>query len=123
MLKSKYALLPIKVDIVSTTIREAINLGLPVVTTITKGTPYMNKEKLTLLLSEIGDYKAMGDNMIRLVNNPDLGDMLIKNSRELADKIWDNSVEMRTLADIYHAVYENFHDGIPIPKELELPTF
>lgn len=123
VIKSKYALLPIKIDIVSTTVREAIMLGLPIVTTITKGTPALNRDKECVLLSEISNYSAMGKNMLRLIEEPNLGEQLVKNAKEFAAKIWDNKKEMRDLADIYHAIFENFHNSTPIPPQLTFAAF
>ena len=40
--KAKFALLPLKVDLIAGTIREAMSNGLPVVTTVTPVTPTLN---------------------------------------------------------------------------------
>ena len=74
--KARFALLPIKTDITSSTIREAFSNGLPVITTITAGTPDLNKNRQCILLSEVGDHQAMADNIIRLADNDALAEML-----------------------------------------------
>lgn len=80
VLKAKVALLPLKVDLISSTIREAMACGIPVVTTITDGTPVLNEEYKTVLLSEKGDYDDMANNVYNLLNDKGLYELLSENS-------------------------------------------
>lgn len=118
VIKSRFALLPVKMDIISSTTREAMYLGLPVVTYITSGTPLLNMEKECVLLAEIGDINKLADNMIRLLKSESLIDKLIKNSREYIDKNFNNEIEARKLKDIYHAVIRHKLNGSAIPHHL-----
>ena len=77
--KSRFALLPLKIDYVSSTIREAMFNGIPVVSSITAGTPLLNGKRESVLLSQVGDYAAMADNMIRLVDDNALAERLRSN--------------------------------------------
>lgn len=122
VVKSRYALLPIKIDIISGTIREALMLGLPVVTFITKGTPHLNSERETVLLSEIGDYGNMAINMLRLKSDKILAGKLIRNGKETSRVFTDNTSGMRLLADTYRAVYEHFHYSKKIPDYMRKTT-
>lgn len=101
--KSKYALIPLKVDLISGTIREAMACGLPVVTTITPATPELNKDRKSVLLSEKGDYKAMADNMIALVENNDLYELLKANGAITVSEKYSN----RIIADKWKKAYYN----------------
>ena len=74
---ARVALLPIKIDFIPGTIREASALGLPIVTSITDGTPLLNEKRNCVLLSEGGDHVSMAENMINLLDNPDLADELV----------------------------------------------
>lgn len=67
--KAKYALLPLKMDFVPNTIHEAMANGLPVVTTITEGTPSLNQPCQRVLLSPQRDFQAMANNMIALLED------------------------------------------------------
>ncbi len=116
--KAKYALVPIKIDIISSTIREAMIFGLPVVTFITHGTPHLNDERETVLLSKIGDYEDMANNMLRVSSDNILADRLVENGRWYCKHFFDNKRGARIVADIWHAVYENFHYGTLIPDKL-----
>lgn len=78
--KSKYALLPIKADIVTGTIREAMASSVPVITNVTPGTPLLNQDRESVLLSEAGDFESMALNMCRLVEDNDLYNALKKNA-------------------------------------------
>ena len=78
--KCRYALLPLKIDLLSGTIRESMANGLPVITTITPETPNWNKKRQCLLLSEKGDFDAMADNICRLIEDPNLSDLLRANA-------------------------------------------
>lgn len=120
--KARYALVPIKIDIISSTIREAMILGLPVITFVTHGTPHLNDERETVLLSEIGDYEGMANNMLKLVSNKELAKKLVENGHLYYRDYMENSKGMRVAADVYHAVYEHFHNGTPIPAELTKTT-
>lgn len=116
--KSRFALLPIKIDILSTTIREAAIMKMPIVTFITKGTPTMNKEKECVLLSEVDDYDAMADNMLKLVDNPELCEALSGNAYEFAQKAFDNELGARSNLDVFKAVYSHFYKGTPLTDEV-----
>ena len=116
--KSRFALVPIRVDTISTTIREAIQMQMPVVTYATKGTPSLNKKSTSVLISEIGDYIEMGKNMVKLVKDKGLQRILVENATAFADTYWDNEKAMRIQAAMYHAVYDHFIHGTEIPSEI-----
>lgn len=89
--KARIALLPIKIDFIPGTIREANALGLPVVTSITEGTPLLNEKRQCALLSKGGDHKAMANNMIRVLDDPTLAEALVQNSYIRLQEAYDNS--------------------------------
>ena len=99
--KSRYALLPIKFDIVSTTIREAMGLGVPVITTITSGTPSLNERRESVLLSAINDHEAMAENMIKLLSDTKLVESLSENALKTVKEQYDNSDTMREWVKTY----------------------
>lgn len=78
--KSKYALLPIKADYISGTIREAMASGVPVITTVTPGTPTLNRDRESVLISNAQDFQSMSDNMCRLIENEQLYSELKRNA-------------------------------------------
>ena len=118
--KSRFALLPLKVDLVSGTIREAMACGLPVVTTITPATPDLNKNKECVLLSEKGDYKAMADNMIRLIEDEEGTDVVRNNALSLIQEMHSNEKDMIKWRAGYYEIVDNFNNGTPFSDDLLL---
>lgn len=118
VVKSRYALVPIKIDLISGTITESIKLGLPVVTFRTKGTPQMNNRGIAVLLSDIGDYDNMALNILMLMEDTVLAETMRCNAKRFISNIWDNRTAVIRLGKVYHAIYENFHNGTTIPHDL-----
>ncbi len=116
--KARYALLPVKLDSIPGTIAEAMMLDLPVVSYITSGTPRLNKYGEAVLLCEINDVEALAKNMIRVMDEPDLVDRLISNSRKYVEIEIDNDRSANNFVRMFYAVYENYHRQVPIPKDL-----
>ncbi len=116
--KSKYALLPLKIDIIPGTIREAMFSGIPVVTTITPGTPTLNEKRESVLISEQGDYQAMAQNMIKLIESPELAQRLRDNGLITVNERWNNSKSMLRLVKAYQAIIDHHRNGKLISAEI-----
>ncbi|RNC64747.1 glycosyltransferase family 4 protein [Proteiniphilum sp. X52] len=115
--ESKFAILPLKVDNISGTIREAMFAGLPVVTTITDGTPLLNEKRQSVLLSKHDDYESMADNMIRLIENPNEGEVLKKNAFITVHEMWDNNHILKKLLKVYECIHQNRIFKKELPSE------
>lgn len=102
--KSRFALLPLKVDYVSSTIREAFACGLPVITTITEGTPALNEQRMTVLLSQQGDYQSMADNMIHLIEDEQLAEQLRSNGIKRVKEMYSNERYVSLWHDAYLSI-------------------
>lgn len=117
--KARFALLPIKMDITPSTIREAFSNGLPVITTITSGTPDLNKNGQCVLLSEVGDHQAMANNIIRLTEDEMLAESLAENGYEYMETfLLSNKQVADTWIEAYKAIIEHYNNGTPIPISL-----
>ena len=116
--KSRFAILPLKIDLISGTIREAMANGLPVVTTITPATPTLNENRKSVLLSEKGDFNNMANNMLDLLNNEEMYKTLQANGYATIRERYDNSIEANLWREAYYAVLENKNNGTPIPSKL-----
>lgn len=101
--KARFALLPLKIDLISGTIREAMANGLPVITTITPSTPKLNEARQSILLSEKGDHKAMAEDMISLLNSKELAESIKANAFLTIKEKFDNE----TFANIWRTQYYN----------------
>jgi glycosyltransferase involved in cell wall biosynthesis len=118
IVQAKYALLPIKIDVVSSTIIESMALGIPVVTYKTSGTPYLNKDKQCVLISNVADTQGLADNMLRLVNNKDFAHTIALNAKEFIEQYYDNTKNVKRLIADYQAIIEHYKYNTPIPEEL-----
>ena len=118
--RSRFALLPLKVDTISGTVREAMAYGLPVVTCITPGTPSLNTKRESVLLSAVGDYKTMADNMVKLVRNPEFAEMIKNNAAITHSETLSNSQIMARWIEAYRAVVDKQRDGSQIPDDILL---
>jgi len=118
--KSRFALLPLKIDLISGTIREAMACGLPVITTITPATPKLNSRRECVLLSDKGDYEAMAKNMMFLLNNKEKAASLMQNSILTIKEMYSNEAFMKGWHNGYYEILENFHNGTPFSEDLIL---
>lgn len=116
--QARYAVLPVKLDVISGTIIEAMILGFPVITYKTTGTPYLNKYGEAVLISDIDDVNSLANNMLRIMKEPELVKKMLSNSKIFIEKEYDNKVNMDKLVNIYKAVYKHYYENEPIPKEL-----
>lgn len=114
----RYALLPVKLDVISSTIIESMALGLPVVTYKTSGTPYLNKDKSCVLISDIGDIQGLADHMVKLLNDGDFANMIKNNAKEFVEKNYNNRKNVKKLIADYRAIIANYKYNAPIPEEL-----
>lgn len=116
--KARFAILPLKIDLISGTIREAMANGLPVVTTITPGTPKLNENRKSVLLSEKEDFNNMASNMLDLHDNEDLYKTLQANGYATVRERYDNGIEANLWREAYYAVLENYKTGEPLTGKL-----
>lgn len=103
--KARFALLPLKIDFISGTIREAVACGLPVVTTITAGTPTLNEKRESVLLSKVGDHEALASNMLRVMESEALANSLVNNALLTVDEMFGNKGWAQKLREEYWKLY------------------
>ncbi len=116
--KSRFAVLPCKMDVVSGTMMQAMYYGLPLVVYKTTGTPGFNAVKECSLISEIGNIEALAENMLLLLDNPIKAEHLKSNAKEYVLRETDNKVIIDRLIADYEAIIEHYHNNTPIPKDL-----
>jgi len=117
--KSRFALLPCKMDNTSGTMTQAMQLGLPIVVYKTTGTPSFNKEKQCALIAEKDNVEELAQHMISLMENPELPQELRKNAREFEEKKASDAKQNGTrLIETFHAIVEKEQHGKNIPQGL-----
>lgn len=115
--KARFALLPNKLDVISSTVIEAILLDLPLVTYRTSGTPFLNKDKETVLLADIGDVEVLAEQMICLLNDPKLANQMKQDAKAFVEREFDNTTSAKRLLSNYKSVINHYHHNIPIPED------
>lgn len=114
--KARFAVLPNKLDIISSTIIEAMLMELPVVTYKTSGSPYLNKNGQTVLLADIGDIEKLGENMQFLLKEPEFANQMKRQAKNFVEKEFNNTESAQRLVSNYKSVIEHHNNNIPIPK-------
>jgi len=116
--KAKYALLPITMDILPGTVREAMANGIVVLTSMTEGTSTLNEKMESALLSPVCDYKKMADDMITVLENPKYAKNLRENAWKIAEERSSNREVIQKWVDSYKACLAYCKEGIPVPSTL-----
>jgi glycosyltransferase involved in cell wall biosynthesis len=70
-----------RLDNMPVSVLEAFASGMPVVSTEPEGMRYLVEHGVTGLLSPPGDASALAQNVIRVMQNPELADRLVANAR------------------------------------------
>ena len=118
VMQARFALLPIKLDVISGTIIQAMRMGLPVITHITTGTPNLNKEKKCVMLSPIDEIPALAANMIEVYENEDLASELRNNSIEYCKREDERkALSARVIIENCYYIIDNYNNHVPIPQE------
>ncbi len=105
--KSRFALLPFKISIVPNTIREAMANGIPVITTVTPGTPELNKTRECVLISPKDDVIDLANKVVNLVENKSLQNQLRDNAFLLEKEKESNADIIGHWIDFYKSVITN----------------
>lgn len=116
--KSRFALLPCKMDYISSTQRQAMYYNLPVVCYKTEGTITINKEKECVLLAENSDVNDLASQMLQLLENREKAVELKNNAKEFSARWNDNDKKTKQMVDVFYAVIDNYRNGTPIPESL-----
>ena len=116
--KSRFALLPCKMDSVASTIRQAMHYELPVVCYKTDGTPKLNEDQECVLIAENGNVEDLATKMLMLLDDDVKANQLRNNAKEFSRRWSDDQRNSQQMSDNFHAVVDHYHNGTPIPAEL-----
>lgn len=116
--KSRFALLPCKMDSVASTIRQAMHYELPVICYKTEGTPKLNQDKECVLIAENGNIEELASKMIQLLSDQEKEVEVRQNAKEYSRRWNDDEGILRQMVDNFYAVVGNYRYGIPVPEHL-----
>ena len=116
--RSRFALLPCKMDTVSSTIRQAMYYELPVICYETDGTPKLNQDKECVMIARNGSVEDLAAKMLILLRNKEKGDELRINAKEFSKRWNDDDRNAQQMVDNFRAIVEHYRHGTPIPASL-----
>lgn len=117
--KSRFAVLPCKLDNTSGTMSQSMQLGLPIVVYKTQGTPSFNKEMECALIAELCDVEDLAQKMMILLEDPERAESLRKNARDFQVQKRKKAEEYgETMINVFNAIEAYYKEGIEIPHEL-----
>ncbi len=116
--KSRFAVLPCKLDHISGTMNQSMRMGLPLVVYETTGTPSFNKEKECVLIAEKGNVEELAQHMLTLMKNPEKAETLRRNAFEMQKERLEYTMHNgeRLLAN-FRAIIDYYRSGTPIPDD------
>lgn len=113
--KSRFAVLPCKLDNISGTMAQAMELEIPIVVYRTAGTPSLNKEKECALIAEHSNVDDLASKMLILMDSPEMADQLRKNAREYQEKVLKESCLFGDkLVKDFKTIIANYYEGAQI---------
>lgn len=116
--KSRFAVLPCKMDNISGTMVQAMQLGLPIVVYETTGTPAFNRNKQCALIAKHSNVEELAAKMQMLMDDSELARVLSINAREYQERKaeLDKQNGIR-LIENFRAIIAHFRNSRPIPQE------
>ena len=116
--KSQFALLPYKLDYISSTTYQAMHYGLPVVCYRTEGTPTLNQDEERVLIAEHGDIEDLASKMLDLLQHPEKAELLRTRAKAYEESRNDGKKLAQQMVNNFRAIINNFKSGEAIPPEL-----
>lgn len=115
--KARYALLPYKLDYISSTTWQAMYYEMPVICYKTMGTPTINKDKECILIADMENVESLAEKMLVLLDNPQKAEELRLNAKEKVDAMNDGKKISDEIVRNFRAIVNHYNNGTPIPKE------
>ena len=115
---AKVALLPVKIESITGTMREAMANGVPVVTTLTWGTPKLNEKRRSALVEIMDDYVSLAQDIVNILEDKELYKELRNNAFKTVEEMYSNKAFAITQNQVYHALIEWKEKGTVIPEAL-----
>lgn len=102
------------------TVRESMQMGMPVIVYRTSSTDVINQEKQRLLTAEMEDVEDLYEKMLYAYEHPQEMSELASRAKEYADVKYDSLAMAKQLVEDFHASMDYYYNGTPIPSKLLL---
>ena len=118
VLKSRFAVLPCKLDNTSGTMSQSMVLRIPIVVYKTPGTQAYNKDRRCALVAEMDDVNDLARYMLELMDNPALAEELSTNGRWYKEhKAQMDNDNWNRIVDSFKYIVESSKGGSPLPQK------
>lgn len=102
----------------NSTVRESMLMGMPTIVYETSATKLINKDDIRLLEAKMEDVKDLAAKMIFAYEHPlDIHEMAVRSEKYAMGHFSNKTISDKLLENV-NAIYANYYNGIPIPKEL-----
>lgn len=116
--KSRFALLPYKLDYIASTTYQSMYYGLPVVCYKTEGTPTLNKNNECVLIADMNDVEMLAEKMCLLLADKNKVETLRLNARSLVDSKNDGKKISDEILNGFRAIINHFKFNQEIDERL-----
>ncbi len=116
--KSRFAVLPCKLDNVSGTMLQAMTRGLPVVVYETPGTNNFNKKETCALIAKMNDVDGLAKHMKTLLEDRELVEVIKANGiKHREQERLDDQKNWEKMVKNFQTIIDNYHNGTLIPED------
>ena len=116
--KSRFAVLPCKLDNISGTMLQAMSRGLPMVVYETTGTPRFNEKETCALIAKMNDINGLANHMKQLLEDNRLAEEIKINAKRFREQErLDNQKNWEKMVDNFQIIIDNYHKGLPVSKD------
>ena len=116
--KSRYAVLPCKMDFVAGTMTQCMHYSLPIVAYETSGTPTLNAEGECVLIAKHSDVEDLAEKMIFLMRHPEEAFQMSLRAKKFSERFTNRKKIVDEIIKSCYAVIEKEKEGKDIPKEV-----
>lgn len=116
--KSRYAVLPCKMDYVAGTMMQSMHYGLPLVVYETSGTPTLNAEGECVLIAKHNNIEDLAQNMLWLLDNPEQAKSMAERAKAFADSKTDLRKAVNEIVQNCQAIVKHEKESVKIPEDL-----
>ena len=117
--KSRFAVLPCKLDNTSGTMNQSMHYGIPLIVYKTMGTMAFNKDMECALIAEMNDINGLANHMLTLMNDADRAERLKRNAIRYRETLRDSSrTNWERMTIGFQYIIDNYKNGVAIPQEL-----
>ena len=115
--RARFALLPYKLDFISSTTWQSMYYEMPVICYRTMGPPTINKDKECILIADMNNIEMLAEKMNCLLDDPIKAEELRRNAKETVDAMNDGKKIADEIVRNFRAIVDNYKNGTAIPKE------